>query len=146
MSVTIRNLEARDRDSWLTLWRSYTDFYRVQIPDAVTDNTWRWIEQGTGPVWGLGAEQENVLIGFVTYQLHPVTWSSGPRCYLEDLFVTSQARLRGAGRALIEAVYAAADRAGADNVYWWTQTDNAAARRLYDRVGVHKGIVRYDRK
>lgn len=145
MSVIIRNLGPHDRGAWLKLWRGYTGFYEVQIPDAVTDNTWRWIEGGGGPVWGLGAEQAGALTGFVTYQLQPVTWSAGPRCYLEDLFVAGDSRGCGIGRALIEAVYAAADRAGADNVYWWTQAGNAPARRLYDRIGVHKGIVRYDR-
>ena len=49
------------------------------------------------------------------------------------------------GRALIEAVYAAADRAGAPHVYWLTRHDNATARTLYDRVARLSPFVKYDR-
>ena len=85
------------------------------------------------------------LVGFVHYLFHPVTWSTANRCYLEDLFVSPKARGTGAGRALIEAVYRAADEAGADQVYWLTAQDNATARRLYDRVGRLTPFVKYQR-
>ena len=55
--------------------------------------------------------QDGRLVGIVHYLFHPVTWSIAPRCYLEDLFVSPDARGSGAGRALIEAVYRAADAA-----------------------------------
>lgn len=146
MATTIRTLIESDRAAWGALWKGYCDFYGIAVPDDVTENTWGWIIGGAGPVWGLGAELDGRLIGFVTWQLHPVTWFKGVRCYLEDLYVAEDARGQGAGRALIAAVYAAADRAGADNVYWFTQADNAPARALYDRVGVYKGVVKYERK
>ena len=146
MSVTVRELRPDDHAVWGALWKGYCDFYHVAVPDAVTENTWAWLAGGAGPVWGLGAELDGRLAGFVTWQLHPVTWFAGVRCYLEDLYVAEDARGRGLGRALIEAVYAAADRVGADNVYWFTNGDNAPARALYDRVGVYKGVVKYERK
>lgn len=146
MPVTIRSLTPEDSAAWRALWRAYCDFYRADVPDAATDNTWGWIAAGAGPVFGAGAGLDGRLIGFVTWQFQPVTWHAGGRCYLEDLFVAEDARGQGAGRALIEAVYAHADRAGADNVYWFTNSDNAAARALYDRVGVFSGMVKYQRK
>ena len=51
----------------------------------------------------------------------------------------------GAGRGLIEAVYAAADARGADQVYWLTQADNETARRLYDRVARLTPFIKYQR-
>ena len=56
-----------------------------------------------------------------------------------------QARGTGTGRALIEAVYAAADASGAPRVYWLTQEDNHTARKLYDRIGRLSGFVKYER-
>ena len=47
--------------------------------------------------------------------------------------------------ALIKAVYLAADKAGAPQVYWLTQDFNQAARKLYDRVGQLTPFIRYDR-
>ena len=59
--------------------------------------------------------------------------------------MTPDARGTGAGRALIEAVYAEADAAGTPNVYWLTQEFNVIARRLYDRVGRATPFVKYVR-
>ena len=46
-------------------------------------------------------------------------------CYLQDLYADPEVRGRGVGRALIEAIYAAADAEGAQGVYWLTQDFNA---------------------
>lgn len=51
----------------------------------------------------------------------------------------------GVGRALIEAVYAAADAHHAGSVYWLTQEFNHTARKLYDRIGVQTPFIKYQR-
>ncbi len=56
-----------------------------------------------------------------------------------------EVRGQGIGRALIEAVYAAADEAGAADTYWMTQESNATARQLYDRIGQLTPFVKYSR-
>ncbi len=146
MPVEIRPLEARDRDAWLPLWQGYLDFYETSVADDVTDETWQRIVDPAGPIRGLGAfDASGRLIGIVHYLFHPVTWSISERCYLEDLFVSPNARRSGAGHALIEAVYRAADAAGADQVYWHTAHSNAPARKLYDRVGQLTPFVKYRR-
>jgi GNAT superfamily N-acetyltransferase len=146
MPVSIRRLEPDDREAWLPLWQSYLDFYEASVPDDVTGETWRRIADPAGPIHGFGAfDGLSRLIGFAHYLFHPVTWSISKRCYLEDLFVSPDARGTGAGRALIEAVYRAADDAGADQVYWLTAHDNVTARRLYDRVGRLTPFVKYQR-
>jgi len=146
MSVTIRPLAAEDHDAWLPLWQGYLTFYEAGVPDAVTAVTWRRLVDPAGPVHGFGAfDADGGMVGFVHYLYHPVTWSVADRCYLEDLFVDPATRGTGAGRALIEAVYRAADEAGADQVYWLTAEDNATARRLYDRIGRLTPFIKYRR-
>jgi GNAT superfamily N-acetyltransferase len=146
MLVGIRQLDAPDREAWLPLWQGYLDFYEASVPQQVSDATWRRIVDPAGPIHGLGAFDPNGrLVGIVHYLFHPVTWSITNRCYLEDLFVRPDARGLGAGRALIEAVYAAADAAGADQVYWLTAHSNETARKLYDRVGQLTPFVKYRR-
>ena len=54
-------------------------------------------------------------------------------------------RGKGIGRALIEAVYAAADAHGAATVYWMTQDFNATARQLYDRIATLTPFIKYQR-
>ena len=145
MPVRIRPLEADDYDSWLPLWKGYLDFYEVSVPDEVTAETWRRLIDPKGPVYGLGAIVGGRLVGIVHYLFHPVTWAIADRCYLEDLFVSPEARGSGAGRALIEAVYRAADAAGADQVYWLTAQSNKTAQLLYDRIGQRTPFIKYRR-
>lgn len=146
MSVSIRSLRPEDKAAWLPLWRGYLEFYETSVSDDVTDATWRRIVDPAGQIHGFCAiDPSGKLIGIVHYLYHPVTWSIGPRCYLEDLFVSPDRRGSGAGRALIEAVYRAADEAGADQVYWLTAHSNATARQLYDRVAQVTPFVKYRR-
>ena len=56
-----------------------------------------------------------------------------------------EARGSDVGRALIEAVYAEADRRAANRVYWHAQEYNAPARSLYDEVAVRTSFVVYRR-
>ena len=146
MAYTIRMLRPKDRPQWDALWRGYLEFYKTDIPDEVTELTWRRLLDPEAPILGFcAAEEGGALLGIVHYLFHPVTWAVGPRCYLEDLFTAPEARGRGVGAALIEAVYAAADSRGADQVYWLTQDSNVTARRLYDRVAKATPFIKYRR-
>ena len=146
MTFDIRPLRSEDRPQWDLLWRGYLDFYEANVPAEVTDLTWRRLLDPEAPILGFcAADPDGDLLGIVHYLFHPVTWSAGPRCYLEDLFTTPAARGRGVGRALIEAVYAAADKRDADQVYWLTQEFNATARRLYDQVPTATPFIKYKR-
>jgi GNAT superfamily N-acetyltransferase len=146
MTFTVRTLEPSDHHQWDLLWRGYLEFYESIIPDNVTELTWSRLMDPEAPILGFcAATPDGKLLGIVHYLFHPVTWAAGPRCYLEDLFTHPDARGRGVGRALIEAVYAAADARGADQVYWLTQEFNATARKLYDQVAKATPFIKYRR-
>ena len=146
MKFSIRRLVAADRPQWRELWQGYLEFYKSNVPEDVTELTWRRLLDPEAPVLGFCAAQDDgKLLGIVHYLFHPVTWSAGPRCYLEDLFTSPDARGRGVGRALIEAVYSAADARGADQVYWLTQEFNVTARKLYDQVATATPFIKYRR-
>lgn len=146
MTFIVRPLAADDREQWLGLWQGYLDFYESDVPASVTNLTWNRLLDPEASIHGLcAATTDGRILGIVHYLFHPVTWAAGPRCYLEDLFTSADARGRGVGRALIEAVYAAADARGADQVYWLTQEFNATARRLYDQVATATPFIKYRR-
>jgi GNAT superfamily N-acetyltransferase len=146
MPIAIRPFEPQDKEAWLPLWRGYLAFYETDLLNAVTEEVWRRMLDATHSTQGLGAyDASGRLVGFVHYLFHPVTWSIADRCYLEDLFVLPEARGTGAGRALVQAVYAAAEAVGADQVYWLTEISNETARHLYDRVGRLTPFVKYQR-
>lgn len=143
MTLDIRPLQPHDRAAWEPLWNGYLAFYGTSVAPAVTDETWRRLLDPAEPMHVLGAFAGDVLLGIVHFIFHRATWSMGDYCYLEDLFTAEAARGRGAGRALIEAVYARARAVGANRVYWLTQTDNAIARGLYDKLADNPGFTVY---
>ena len=146
--IQIRPLRPNDRTAWQPLWDGYNAFYgrtgETALPDAVTETTWSRFFDATEPVHAQVAEDNSGrLLGLVHYLYHRSTTRIELTCYLQDLFTTPEARGRGVGRALIEAVYAAAREAGIKRVYWQTHTSNAAGRALYDKVAQHLGFIVY---
>jgi GNAT superfamily N-acetyltransferase len=141
----IRPLRLADRAQWQKLWEGYLRFYRQRLPDAVTAATFaRLVDERQQP-HGLVAACDGELVGFAHYLFHRSTWAVQEICYLEDLFVNPATRGQGVGRALIHAVYAAADGAQAASVYWMTQEFNADGRALYDTLARRTSFIRYER-
>ena len=144
--ITVRPLEGGDEAAWRELWRGYLDFYETALPEEVYATSFaRMTDPGVGDYHGLVALADGVPVGLAHYIFHRHGWQLEEVCYQHDLYVAPEARGTGAGRALIEAVYAAADAAGRPNVYWLTQAFNVTARRLYDRIGTATPFVKYRR-
>jgi GNAT superfamily N-acetyltransferase len=141
--IEVRPAGADDESAWRDLWDGYCAFYEVVVSPEVTDATWRRLLDPDEPMEALVAERDGTVVGFVNCVLHRTTWSRGMTCYLEDLFVSSEARGTGAGRALIEAVIERSRAAGWYRVYWHTRSDNSRARALYDSVTKVDDFVRY---
>lgn len=141
----IRPLTPADRDAWLPLWRGYLEFYEATLSDEQTDLTWSRLLDPQFRIWGaIATDAGGRAIGFVHWLTHPATWSAGPYCYLEDLFVAPDTRGTGAGRALIAHVADWGRAHGSSKVYWLTHETNTTARGLYDRVATHTGFVHYE--
>lgn len=140
--LTIGPFAEADRNRWEALARGYKAFYETELSDAAYEEAWRRLLARDG-VFGLGAYKRGELIGIAHYLFHRAIWSEEV-CYLQDLFVDEAARGQGAARALIERVAEESRRQGAVRLYWQTRRDNAVARALYDKVGEHRGFIRYD--
>ena len=146
VSVTIRPLEAKDETAWRALWTGYLEFYRSSVPEAVYASTFaRLLGDDAHDFHGMVAEQDGIVVGLVHYLFHRHCWRVENVCYLQDLYANPAVRGTGIGRKLIEAVYRAADQAGAPAVYWLTQEDNTTGRQLYDRVGQQTNFIKYQR-
>jgi GNAT superfamily N-acetyltransferase len=143
--MIVRDVRPSDLTQWLPLWRGYLAFYESNLPHALTQITFRRLNNPVEPMFGLVAEQDGALIGFTNCILHRGTWTAGDHCYLEDLFVAPSARGQGAARALIDAVYARADTLKCERVYWLTHETNEAAQRLYDKIARRSGFIQYRR-
>lgn len=144
--LTIRALRPEDRPQWAALWHGYLEFYETALPDAVYDSTFaRLLGDDPQDFSALVAEADGRLVGLTHYLFHRHAWKIENVCYLQDLYAAPEMRGKGVGRALIEAVYAAADERGAPTVYWLTQEFNDTARKLYDRIGMLTPFIKYQR-
>lgn len=145
-NLTIRPLRPEDRSDWARLWRGYLEFYETSLPETVYDSTFaRLLGDDPQDFNALVAEADGRLVGLTHYLFHRHAWKVENVCYLQDLYAVPEMRGKGVGRALIEAVYAAADANGTPAVYWLTQEFNTTARQLYDRIGVLTPFIRYQR-
>lgn len=141
--MNIRMACDADFAQWLPLWQGYQTFYKTQIAEAVTANTWARFLNPAEPMHCAVAEVDGKLVGMVHYIFHRSCWTAGDYVYLQDLFAAPAARGKGVGRALIEHVYAKAARAQASRVWWLTHESNSQAMLLYDRIAEKSGFVQY---
>lgn len=147
MPLNVRPIERTDYSGWRPLWDGYNRFYGRQgpsaLPEIISEATWERFFSREEPVHALVAEQGGLVIGIAHFLFHRSTTRLTDVCYLQDLFTAEEARGRGVGRQLINAVCEAARAAGSSRVYWQTKATNAAGRALYDKVAEHHGFIVY---
>mgnify|MGYP000967725586 CR=1 FL=1 len=141
--VLVRPLCRDDRVEWDRLWTLYLQFYKTSLPGEQYDLTFDRLLDPAEPMFGYIAEQDGEPRGLVHIILHRSAWIDGPSCYLQDLYVDSEVRGTGLGRALIEHVYHVVKSFGGTRVHWLTQDTNTTARKLYDNVAKHQGFIQY---
>lgn len=146
-AVLVRAAAHPDYDQWRRLWDGYNEFYSrsgtTALADEITAATWERFFDESEPVHCLVAERAGRLIGLTHYLFHRSTTAIQPICYLQDLFTSADARGKGVGRALIEAVYDRARAASSPRVYWQTHETNLIAQRLYETVAERSGFIVY---
>ena len=145
--LIIRPLQHGDQDAWRKLWTGYLEYYESSVTEDVYTTTFqRLLGVDRQDFSGFVAELDGQLVGLTHYVFHRHAWKVENVCYLQDLFTDPECRGQGVARALIEAVYKAADNAGSPTVYWMTQDFNTTARKLYDKVGTLTPFIKYNRQ
>ncbi|MGR3551435.1 N-acetyltransferase family protein [Pseudooceanicola sp.] len=145
-SLHIRPVERADRPQWGRMWSGYLAFYKTELPEGMYDLAFDRLLSGTaGEFSGLIATLGGKTVGLLHYLFHRHGWRQDQVCYRQDLYTDPAARGQGVGAALINAVYAEADKAGAPSVYWLTQEGNETARKLYDRIATETDFIKYQR-
>lgn len=145
--LIVRPAVRADYDQWLPLWDGYNEFYgrsgATALAPEITAATWERFFDPYEPMFALVAEQDGALLGLTHYLFHRSTTSLLPSLYLQDLFTHTEARGKGVGRALIDAVCEAARERSIPRIYWMTYETNETAMALYDRVAEKSGAIVY---
>jgi GNAT superfamily N-acetyltransferase len=75
------------------------------------------------------------IVGFALYFYTYSTFACRPSVYVEDLFVLPEARGKGAGRALLNALARVALLRGCGRMEWVVLRENEPAIQFYKRIG-----------
>ena len=143
-AITIRNVADSDFKRWAELYRGYREFYRLTPDEDVIRRVWTWLQDDQIEVQGLLAAQGNKIVGLAHYRRFYRPSSGTVGIYLDDLFTDPADRRTGAGHALLASLGSRAAAEGCSVVRWITASDNATARRLYDRVATATPWITYD--
>ncbi|GBU13667.1 N-acetyltransferase [Enterobacterales bacterium] len=142
-TISVNPVHADDYAQWLPFWLSYQKFYKVQLSEETTLETWARFYKKEVPVYCAVAREGQAILGFVHYVFHHSTWAINDYCYLEDLFVDPQYRGKHVGKQLIEYVKQQAQERQCACLYWHTQESNLTAQKLYNWVGEKTGVIEY---
>ena len=133
-NIVTRQATLADLDALVALMDGYRQFYR-QASDPVAARRFLLDRFNHGESVLFLALQEGTPVGFA--QLYPSFSSVAlARIFvLNDLFVTSQGRRKGVGRALISAASEFAKTLGAVRLTLSTEVTNFSAQSLYRDMG-----------
>ncbi|GLR81733.1 GNAT family N-acetyltransferase [Azospirillum oryzae] len=134
-TVTIRPAVEEDCSTILRFVRELAEFEREADAVKATEEDFRRDGWGPQPVFeALIAELDGTPAGFVLTFRNFSTWEGRPGLYVEDLYVTPDARRYGVGRKLLAAVAQRAVERGYRRVDL-SVLDWNPARGFYDRIG-----------
>jgi len=136
--------ESADQAQWRNLYQGYADFYQVEMTDQIMDNIWGWIHDDTNPFFCIVAkDQTETLLGFMHFRAMPSPLRGSMVGFLDDLFVTPDAR----GKGVVTALYDELTQQGKDQgwplIRWITADNNYRARGVYDSLSNKTHWVTY---
>jgi ribosomal protein S18 acetylase RimI-like enzyme len=136
----IAHVAAGDLAELLPLMRGYCDFYEVAPSDERLHALAQTLIDApqTAGLQLIARDERGTALGFATIFWSFSTLSACPIGVMNDLYVDPANRLRGVGRALIEACAAECAARAVPLLEWETAPDNHRAQGLYDSFDAHR--------
>ncbi len=135
-----------DKADWMRLWGAWQRHMAGVVPAEVSERSWRLaLDPERRLTIFLARRGGGEALGFATVSFAPFAWTGSDVAFLQDLFVSEEARGAGAGEALLKAIYADADRRGVSQVYWMVDETDEKLQRFYTRNAIRTPYLRYMR-
>ena len=134
--LSIRNATVNDLALILFFIRQLAEYERE--PDAVVATEADLLRDGFGPQPKFRcvlAEWEGKPAGFAFFHYNYSTWRGQPGLYLEDLFVLTEMRGKGIGKALLRHLAQVAVEENCYGIRWMVLEWNQPAAQFYDALG-----------
>ena len=130
----IRDIHLKDKEHWEKLYKSYADFYKVEMNDKILQTVWKWLHDKSHEVNGLVYEVDGNIVGLAHYRRMPSPLRGQDIGFLDDLFVDPEHRGQRIGEKLINELKEISKSKRWNLVRWITREDNLRAKSLYNRV------------
>jgi len=130
----IRDIELKDKKQWEKLYKSYADFYKVEMNDQILQTVWNWLHDKNHVVKGLVCEVDVNIVGLAHYRSMPSPLRGEDIGFLDDLFVNPKHRGQKIGEKMLNELKKISKSKGWNIMRWITRNDNLRAKSLYDRV------------
>ena len=130
----IRDIHLKDKKQWEKLYKSYADFYKVEMNDKILQIVWKWLHDKSHEVNGLVYEVDRNIVGLAHYRRMPSPLRGQDIGFLDDLFVDPEHRGQRIGEKLINKLKEISKSKRWNLVRWITREDNLRAKSLYNRV------------
>jgi GNAT superfamily N-acetyltransferase len=138
--MRIELVRESDLGELLPMMRAYCDFYEVAPAADDLEALARALiaDPKNEGIQLIARDEEARPLGFATVYWTWQTLNAARAAVMNDLFVATDARGKGVGRALIEECRRHAREHGAAELAWETALDNETAQRLYDSLPTDK--------
>ena len=130
----IRDIHLKDKKEWEKLYKSYADFYKVEMNDKILQTVWKWLHDKSHEVNGLVYEVDENIVGLAHYRRMPSPLRGQDIGFLDDLFVDPEHRGQRIGEKLINKLKEISKSKRWNLVRWITREDNLRAKSLYNRI------------
>ena len=130
----IRDIHLKDKKQWEKLYKSYADFYKVEMNDKILQIVWKWLHDKSHEVNGLVYEVDGNIVGLAHYRRMPSPLRGQDIGFLDDLFVDPEHRGQRIGEKLINKLKEISKSKRWNLVRWITREDNLRAKSLYNRI------------
>jgi len=130
----IRDIHLKDKKQWEKLYKSYADFYKVEMNDKILQIVWKWLHDKKHEVNGLVYEVDGNIVGLAHYRRMPSPLRGQDIGFLDDLFVDPEHRGQRIGEKLINKLKEISKSKRWNLVRWITREDNLRAKSLYNRI------------
>lgn len=136
MTITTRFARPDDVATILRFVRELAEFEKAPDEVVATEALMQEALFGAHPAAeALIAEDGDTPVGMAVFFHNFSTWTGVRGIWLDDLYVTPEARGKGAGTALLKAVARIAVERGCARYEWWVLDWNQRAIDLYRSMG-----------
>jgi len=134
--ISIRRAAAADAPAVVELIEALADYEYLDPPDAAASTRLAAEMASAKPRFdAFLAEYDGSPAGFALVFETYSSFLARPKLYIEDLFVLSECRGRGVGRALFEAMVEEGKKRGCSLLEWTALDWNTPAHEFYKKMG-----------